>query len=72
MRKPLTQAEEFLKMLPAETKDFRNTDLYAEYRRAKCDAIRLLLKHGAPLRLTCTKLTRNNSLYDAEEYDGTT
>jgi hypothetical protein len=63
----MTQAEEFLKMLPCETINFRNTNLYAEYRRAKCDAKKLLARFGAPLRLTCTKLTVNNSLYDVEE-----
>lgn len=63
----MTQAEKILSMLPKQTKDFRNTDLYAEYRRAVCDAKRLLLKHGIPFQIISRKLTANNWLYDLEE-----
>ena len=63
----LSQAEQFLLMLPAQTGDFNGTRLFSQYRRAKCDAKRLLAKYGARLRLTCTKLSRNNYLYDVIE-----
>ena len=66
----MTQAEEFLKMLPAQTKDFRNTNLYAEYRRAKCDAKRFLLRHCIPFEITQKKLTVNNWQYDLIESQG--